>query len=290
MASPKSNQNAATSDANGFTRIPRALLRSIHLMGDAELRVVLTVADYTLGWEKERDTISGGQFEAATGLSRGGVRRGIAEAYRDGFISRQPAPGAVFSDFVYWLATDEDRVLLTITGLPRDIANVLRAAKQEAIYAAADEPPMAPDQRRFSNRPDDPAAFPETTPEERALWTTRNIPAHWNVPQSATTPPEEQPEEAQFKAESEETGLETGEICSPTDTSIVTEIPYGTEKSSLPTGFEDRNRVIAALSYGGSEARGMNEEDETDPDEWLRQQEARRSAFKAQKRNGIVKG
>lgn len=64
-----------------WTAIPNLVLDEwMRTMDESELKVVLTVARKTIGWQKERDRISLTQFMALTGMARQSVLNGISKA------------------------------------------------------------------------------------------------------------------------------------------------------------------------------------------------------------------
>jgi len=106
------------------TRIPNFIMDvQMRRMTGAELKVLLAVLRYTLGWNKARDRISVGQIMELTGLSRSMVQIAL-KSLRDNFFLR--ASGAERSIKTYQpVASNAEREALkahVITTTPGYVA------------------------------------------------------------------------------------------------------------------------------------------------------------------------
>lgn len=74
------------SDQPRHTRVPNAILDSMDVLTEPELRVLLAVARKTIGWQKECDLLSLTQLEKLTGLSRPAVNKALHAAIGRGWV------------------------------------------------------------------------------------------------------------------------------------------------------------------------------------------------------------
>lgn len=91
MLRPRRYLGRTMTDAEPYTKIPNALLDTMHELGNAELRIVLAIVRRTAGWQKECDVISLTQLETMTGLGRRHVIQGLRELETRGLIEHTPA-------------------------------------------------------------------------------------------------------------------------------------------------------------------------------------------------------
>jgi hypothetical protein len=84
----------------GFTKFPHELIEEMHKMSDPELRIVLYIFRHTWGYQefdegkkitteefmKGRKRRDGSRIDKGTGLSDRGVKNGVTDALKHGYI------------------------------------------------------------------------------------------------------------------------------------------------------------------------------------------------------------
>jgi phage replication O-like protein O len=87
-----------------YTQTPNLLFDDwMQAMGEAELKVVMTIVRHTFGYHLDARRLSLSDLERLTGLSRQAVSDGIEKALARGVIDRAP----VGRSFEYWLIVNE---------------------------------------------------------------------------------------------------------------------------------------------------------------------------------------
>lgn len=74
--------------AGGWTQTPNFIMDAIPDMKPAEVQVVMAIVRQTIGWQRERISLTMGELEALTKMARASVVAGVKDALKRGVISR----------------------------------------------------------------------------------------------------------------------------------------------------------------------------------------------------------
>ena len=75
--------------AGGWTQTPNFIMDAIPDMKPAEVQVVMAIVRQTIGWQRERISLTMGELEALTKMARASVVAGVKDALKRGVISRE---------------------------------------------------------------------------------------------------------------------------------------------------------------------------------------------------------
>ncbi len=138
-ALPGAGQGGAVVKRAGFRRIDNDLFHSIiaaNLSG-SEYKILLTIIDRTLGFQRESQKISLSDFQAMTGLSRQGVCNALRQATSKGIIATQKSRGKTT---VYALIKDYDKWTTSQPEFTSELVNQSLPNQSTRVYQTSQVP------------------------------------------------------------------------------------------------------------------------------------------------------
>lgn len=123
----------------GFRKIDNDLFHSIiaaNLSG-SEYKILLTIIDRTLGFQRESQKISLSEFQAMTRLSRQGVCNALRQATNKGIVATQKSRG---KKTVYALVQDYDRWTTSQSEFTSELVNKSLPNQSTEVYQTSQVP------------------------------------------------------------------------------------------------------------------------------------------------------